>query len=101
MVVREFNDGVDGRRASGSCARECRHVLGVLPLTSGGVAVDRHYLPYALGGGYVLSEDVVRYVVRNEAWLTRYNNEDASLGVWLAPLNLVSCSHVSVRLLML
>ncbi|KAF2349354.1 Glycosyl transferase family 31, partial [Trinorchestia longiramus] len=46
------------------------------------------YLPYALGGGYVLSHDLVEFVASNSKWLQLYNNEDVSLAVWLAPLQL-------------
>ena len=42
------------------------------------------YLPYALGGGYVLSADLVHYVVTNIPYLRKYNAEDVSLGTWLA-----------------
>ncbi|XP_070561892.1 beta-1,3-galactosyltransferase 6-like [Ptychodera flava] len=46
-----------------------------------------HYLPYALGGGYVLSSDLVHYVARNMEYLKIYNNEDVSLGAWLASVD--------------
>lgn len=46
------------------------------------------YLPYALGGGYVLSQSLVHYIARNEKMLSLYNSEDVSLGVWLSPLNI-------------
>lgn len=44
------------------------------------------YLPYALGGGYVLSHRLVDYVVANAPLLQHYKSEDVSLGVWLSPL---------------
>ena len=47
-----------------------------------------HYLPYAAGGGYVLSRDLVEILVENEAHLKRYACEDVSLGAWLAPYNI-------------
>lgn len=43
------------------------------------------YLPYALGGGYVLSHDLVRWIVSNSDGLSLYNSEDVSVGVWLSP----------------
>ncbi|KAI1301548.1 Beta-1,3-galactosyltransferase 6 [Halotydeus destructor] len=46
------------------------------------------YLPYAVGGGYVLSSDLVNYVATNGHLLQLYNNEDVSLGTWLAPLDI-------------
>ncbi|XP_061841637.1 beta-1,3-galactosyltransferase 6 [Nerophis lumbriciformis] len=46
-----------------------------------------YYLPYALGGGYVLSSDLVRYVRLNAAYLKTWQSEDVSLGAWLGPLD--------------
>ena len=43
------------------------------------------YLPYALGGGYVVSHDLVRRIVVNADGLAFYNSEDVSVGVWLSP----------------
>lgn len=43
------------------------------------------YLPYALGGGYVLSHDLVGRIVKNSDGLVFYNSEDVSVGVWLSP----------------
>jgi galactosylxylosylprotein 3-beta-galactosyltransferase len=45
------------------------------------------YLPYALGGGYVVSHDLVRRVITNSDGLTMYNSEDVSMGVWLSAYN--------------
>ncbi len=45
------------------------------------------YLPYALGGGYILSRDLVELLVENAPYLHRYVSEDVSVGAWLAPLN--------------
>ena len=42
------------------------------------------YLPYALGGGYVLSHDLVRKIVAKSEHLDVYNSEDVSVGVWLS-----------------
>ena len=52
------------------------------------VLCDR-YLPYALGGGYVISTDLVQFVAKNADYLKLYNNEDVSLGTWLAPLDII------------
>ena len=46
------------------------------------------YLPYALGGGYVLSMDVVSLLARIAPYLKIYKNEDAALGAWLSPFNI-------------
>ena len=49
----------------------------------------RHYLPYAMGGGYVLSKHVVKMLLRLSDRLKHYNNEDVTVGSWLAPYRLV------------
>ena len=46
------------------------------------------YLPYALGGGYIISHDLVAFVATNSRYLQLYNSEDVSLGVWLAAIEL-------------
>ncbi len=70
------------------------------------------YLPYALGGGYVLSHDLVAYIAATADMFSFYNSEvsdllffassiphhreslpfpllqDVSVGTWLAPLNI-------------
>ena len=51
-------------------------------------SVCETFLPYALGGGYVLSMDIVLLLARIESHLKIYKNEDASLGAWLAPFNI-------------
>lgn len=46
-----------------------------------------HYLPYALGGGYVLSSDLVAFIAANSKYVKLYNSEDVSVGAWLAPID--------------
>ena len=42
------------------------------------------YLPYALGGGYVISSDLIHRVSMNADGVQLYNSEDVSVGVWLS-----------------
>lgn len=51
------------------------------------------YLPYALGGGYVISKNLVQYIAQNHRSLNRYVSEDISMGVWLSPLRNVYRKH--------
>ena len=46
-----------------------------------------HYLPYAMGGGYVISSDLIHRVAVNADGIQLYNNEDVSVGVWLSSFN--------------
>lgn len=49
------------------------------------------YLPYAYGGGYIISKDLIDLIAFNAPYLMIYNNEDVSLGAWLAPYNVNYC----------
>lgn len=51
------------------------------------------YLPYALGGGYVLSYNLVKHVVNNEKTLAPFISEDISMGVWLSAFRNVYRRH--------
>ena len=46
------------------------------------------YYPYAYGGMYILSHDVVQLIADNANSLQCYSCEDVSLGAWLASYNL-------------
>ena len=45
------------------------------------------YVPFALGGGYVLSREATSILAANAEHLVRYTCEDVSVGAWLAPYN--------------
>ncbi|KAI6652707.1 Beta-1,3-galactosyltransferase 6-like [Oopsacas minuta] len=47
-----------------------------------------HYLDFPTGVGYILTQDIVKYLSYNSDKLMHYNNEDTSLGSWVAPLNI-------------
>ncbi|KAJ1374287.1 hypothetical protein KIN20_036944 [Parelaphostrongylus tenuis] len=51
------------------------------------ILCDR-YLPYQLGGGYVLSFELVRFLAMNARLFKLYRNEDVSVGAWLAGLDI-------------
>ncbi|XP_013079650.2 beta-1,3-galactosyltransferase 6-like [Biomphalaria glabrata] len=46
------------------------------------------YLPYARGGGYVLSSDLVYFITSNHPLFQHYLSEDVSIGTWLSPLKI-------------
>uniref|UniRef100_A0A1B6LE51 Hexosyltransferase n=1 Tax=Graphocephala atropunctata TaxID=36148 RepID=A0A1B6LE51_9HEMI len=52
------------------------------------------YLPYALGGGYVLSRSLVHFIRQNQQILGTYLSEDISVGAWLSPLNVTRLHDV-------
>jgi galactosylxylosylprotein 3-beta-galactosyltransferase len=51
------------------------------------------YLPYALGGGYVLSKNLVKYIAEYGDNLSRYGSEDVSVGTWLSPFKNIHRRH--------
>lgn len=51
------------------------------------------YLPYALGGGYIISHSIVDYISKNTEFLSHYNSEDVSMGVWTASLDGINRVH--------
>ncbi|CAH1183752.1 unnamed protein product [Phaedon cochleariae] len=52
-----------------------------------------HYLPYALGGGYVLSKNLVVLIGKTCEHLRSFKSEDVSVGMWLAPINNIVRVH--------
>ena len=50
--------------------------------------LSEKYLPYALGGGYVLSADLVRRIVVNSDALSLYISEDVSVGTWTSAFDI-------------
>jgi len=50
------------------------------------VLCDR-YLPYALGGGYIIGWDLVSFIAQTAPFLIQYKNEDVSMGTWMAAVN--------------
>lgn len=51
------------------------------------------YLPYALGGGYVIANNLVNHIAKQRHTLSRYTSEDVSLGIWLSALRNVYKKH--------
>lgn len=51
------------------------------------------YLPYALGGAYVISKQLVNFIATNRRILSPFSSEDVSVGVWLASLRNVYRRH--------
>ncbi|XP_008547614.1 beta-1,3-galactosyltransferase 6 [Microplitis demolitor] len=52
-----------------------------------------YYLPYAVGGGYVLSYNLVKYIAMNADNLRLFNSEDVSVGLWLSAVANIERRH--------
>ena len=46
------------------------------------------YLPYAFGGGYVISADLIHNIATTADYVELYHNEDVSVGLWLGPFKI-------------
>jgi galactosylxylosylprotein 3-beta-galactosyltransferase len=49
--------------------------------------VCQSYIPYAAGGGYVVSREAIAFLNESRHMLSRFSAEDVSMGTWLAPIN--------------
>ncbi|XP_030765437.1 beta-1,3-galactosyltransferase 6 [Sitophilus oryzae] len=52
-----------------------------------------NYVPYALGGGYILSRNLVSYIGKNVNYLRTFKSEDVSVGLWLSAINNIIRVH--------
>ena len=43
-----------------------------------------HYLPFAIGGGYIISANPIHKITITSDYLQLYNSEDISVSVWLS-----------------
>ena len=50
-------------------------------------SLSKRYTPFARGGCYILSEDLVHLLVRQHHHLKRHHLEDVAVGLWLAPFD--------------
>lgn len=55
--------------------------------------LSERYLPYALGGGYVISRKLVGLLAANAGFLSTFVSEDMSMGVWLSPYRNIYRKH--------
>jgi len=47
--------------------------------------LGKTYMPFAVGGGYILSSDLIKLIVGNIDYLEWHPNEDTAVGAWLVP----------------
>ena len=47
-------------------------------------ALGKHYVKFAIGGGYIISSDLIELLVKNAMYLQLVTNEDVAVGLWLA-----------------
>lgn len=47
-------------------------------------SLGKHYVKFAIGGGYIISSDLIDLLVNNALYLQLFTNEDVAVGLWLA-----------------
>ena len=47
-------------------------------------SLGKHYVKFAIGGGYIISSDLIELLVNNALYLQLFTNEDVAVGLWLA-----------------
>ena len=55
--------------------------------------IGSHYLPFARGGGYIISQDLVAILSRDTPHLKWHINEDTAVGAWLSTFDHKRKSH--------
>lgn len=55
--------------------------------------LSERYLPYALGGGYVISRNLVALLANNARVLSTFVSEDISMGTWLSSYRNIYRKH--------
>ncbi|KAL1513377.1 hypothetical protein ABEB36_002796 [Hypothenemus hampei] len=56
------------------------------------ITCDR-YVPYALGGGYILSKPLITFLANNAKYFRTFKSEDVSVGLWLSPVTNIIRIH--------
>lgn len=51
-------------------------------------SLGKHYVKFAIGGGYIISSDLIDVLVNNALYLQLFTNEDVGVGLWLASFDI-------------
>lgn len=82
VVMSELKSTSSTRRLYWGFFRGDAHVKFAGPWSEKNWHLCDRYLPYAQGGGYILSSDLVNFIARNADLLQKFNSEDVSVGEW-------------------
>ena len=95
LIISELKSTYSARRLYWGFFRGDAHVKFAGPWAEKNWHLCDRYLPYAQGGGYILSTDLVNFIARNADLLQKFNSEDVSVGKWLT--RIAPKKHGSVR----
>lgn len=94
-IISELKSTHSARRLYWGFFRGDAHVKLSGPWSEKSWHLCDRYLPYAQGGGYILSSDLVNFIARNADLLQKFNSEDVSVGKLLA--HIVPRNYRSVK----
>ena len=80
LLISELKSTYSARRLYWGFFRGDAHVKFAGPWSEKNWHLCDRYLPYAQGGGYILSSDLVNFIARNADLLQKFNSEDVSVG---------------------
>lgn len=80
VIISELKSTYSTERLYWGFFRGDAHVKFAGPWSEKNWHLCDRYLPYAQGGGYILSSDLVNFIARNSDLLQKYNSEDVSVG---------------------
>lgn len=80
LIISELKSTYSTSRLYWGFFRGDAHVKFAGPWSEKNWHLCDRYLPYAQGGGYILSSDLVNFIARNGDLLQKFNSEDVSVG---------------------
>lgn len=80
LIISELKSTYSARKLYWGFFRGDAHVKFAGPWSEKNWHLCDRYLPYAQGGGYILSNDLVNFIARNADLLQKFNSEDVSVG---------------------
>ena len=96
-IISELKSTHSARRFYWGFFRGDAHVKFSGPWSEKSWHLCDRYLPYAQGGGYILSGDLVNFIARNADLLQKFNSEDVSVGKLVTHMYIVLINYRSVK----
>ena len=87
IIVELKKRPTDTKLYYGKIAKSNKPLNGEVKCADNNWNLGPYYIPYAMGGGYILSHDLVSFVSRQSPHLMWHINEDTAVGAWVSVLD--------------